>query len=64
MTSIDSEPKHDDGFKLLDCRNEDDLTFLIRPDALVVNYDNDQHDTTPRPGTPGPWEASDRWIGR
>lgn len=50
-------------YELKEHTNNDTKTFLINPTNLV-DYDNDQRDTSPRPGIPGPWASSLRWIGR
>ena len=50
-------------YELKEHTNNDAKTFLINPTNLV-DYDNDQRDTSPRPGIPGPWASSLRWIGR
>jgi len=50
-------------YELKEHTNNDAKTFLINPQNLV-EYDNNQLDTAPRPGIPGPWSSSLRWIGR
>ena len=50
-------------YELQTHENNDAKTFLIKPQNLI-DYDNDQIDTSPRPGIPGPWASSLRWIGR
>lgn len=50
-------------YELQTHENNDAKTFLINPQNLI-DYDNDQIDTSPRPGIPGPWASSLRWIGR
>ena len=50
-------------YELQTHENNDAKTFIINPQNLI-DYDNDQIDTSPRPGIPGPWASSLRWIGR
>ena len=50
-------------YELQTHENNDAKTFLINPQNLI-DYDNDQIDTSPRPGIPSPWASSLRWIGR
>ena len=50
-------------YELQTHENNDAKTFLINPQNLM-DYDNDQIDTSPRPGIPGPWASSLRWVGR
>ena len=50
-------------YELQTHENNDAKTFLINPQNLI-DYDNNQIDTSPRPGIPGPWASSLRWIGR
>ena len=40
------------------------LTFLLSPTKLLVDYENTQYDTKPRPGIPGLWSDSTSWIGQ
>jgi hypothetical protein len=42
--------------------NNDKKTFFIQPGNLLVEYDDNLLDTTMRPGIPGYWQASERWI--
>ena len=53
----------DKNFELKNHDNNDAKTFLINPQN-EVEYENNQLDTMPRPGIPGPWSSSMRWIGR
>jgi len=39
-------------------------TFMLIPGSSLINYENGQHDTAPRPVSDGPWKASDVWIGK
>jgi hypothetical protein len=51
-------------YKLTDnTKNDDVKTFYAVPGNLI-EYDDNQVDTNPRGGIPGPWAASLRWIGR
>ena len=47
-----------------DSDNAENKTFLIKPTTLLVDYENGQDDTMPRPGPSEWWSSSDRWIGR
>lgn len=42
---------------------EDKKTFMITTRNLI-DYDDNMTQTTPRPGIPGLWSDSMRWIGR
>ena len=50
-------------FELQDHHNSDAKTFLVNPQNLI-DYENEQNDTSPRPGIPGWWASSMRWLGR
>ncbi len=48
-------------YKLKPLEDNDVKTFMISPKNLV-DYDDNLVDTTPRPGIPGLWSDSMRWI--
>ena len=54
---------NDKNFELKRDENNDAKTFVLNPQN-VVDYENEQLDTNPRPGIPGWWASSMRWIGR
>ncbi len=52
-------------YELPDDNDDNDaLTFLLSPTKLLVDYENTQYDTKPRPGIPGLWSDSTSWIGQ
>lgn len=55
--------ENDKNFELKQHENNDAKTFVLNPQN-VVDYENEQLDTNPRPGIPGWWASSMRWIGR
>jgi len=63
-TRLTREPGDDALYKLPESKNNDSLTFLLSPVQQLVEYENDQYDSPPRPGVPGLWSGSDSWIGR
>ena len=48
---------------MMNNENNDQKTLLLIPGSAIVNYENTQHDTAPRPQE-GPSRASDCWIGK
>jgi hypothetical protein len=60
-----SSPSNKQTYKLTDKTemNDDKKTFFPSS-GLLIEYDDNQVDTNPRGGIPGPWAASLRWIGR
>ena len=61
VPQIEQSPR----YTLTDQVNDNDQkTFFIQPGHLLVNYDDNLLNTTIRPGIPGPWSASERWIYR
>jgi len=50
-------------YKLEPVVDNDKKTFLISPQNLI-EYDDNMTNIMPRPGIPGLWSDSMRWIGR
>jgi hypothetical protein len=57
-----SEDPEDELYQLENVVNDDKKTFFIQPGNLLVEYDDNLYDTQMRPGIPGYWQASERWI--
>lgn len=64
MRSVDLDDLGDANYHLLDDESTDRRTFMLAPMAKLVEYEDTQYDTPPRPGIPGLWMDSLRWIGR
>jgi hypothetical protein len=62
QSDLDDDDEEEQLYELKDQVNNDKKTFFIQPGNLLVEYDDNQYDTTPRPGIPGYWQASERWI--
>ena len=50
----------------VDMINDDkpSTSFLLIPGSALVNYEDSNHSTAPRPVVDGPWRSSDCWIGK
>lgn len=44
--------------------NDDKKTFFLQSGNMLIDYDDNLIDTDMRPGIPGLWSASERWIYR
>lgn len=65
MRSVDFDDLGEANYHLLDDSSDGDRkTFMLNPMSKVVEYENTQYDTLPRPGIPGLWSGSESWIGR
>lgn len=59
---IENQDEEPQNFEMKDLTNTDSKTFFIQPGNVLVDYDDNLIDTEVRPGIPGPWAASERWI--
>ncbi len=44
--------------------NDEKKTFFIQPGNMLIDYDDNLINTQMRPGIPGLWSSSERWIYR
>ena len=44
--------------------NDEKKTFFIQPGNMLIDYDDNLINTQMRPGIPGFWSSSERWIYR
>ena len=61
---INKRPDEKENYVLKDQVNNDKKTFFLQSGNVLVDYDDNLFNTDMRPGIPGPWSASERWIYR